>query len=468
MPTPATPSASSDAPSRCLQKICAKGKSVPKEDREFLPLGNVASSCVKELGVAGNHCIYSGKGKNPEGLDLDANAGKDCSSMHLKISTNHESSQGSEQQTQIKRRGSITEPSGKGFGLSSWQRDPIILKEPIQESGRSPELMGLTSENLFWELSEFGTAATEDGSPEESDYYYTTPGVRNRWSNCISEFDDAFALMTPSTTTTTTTDGNRAMCGPISHDQTFDELSASGFAPQTLSPASQCPMLQHHQHMGQYGNQSPGPGPAIVFASSPGSDESCIVPSSPAITNLNTSCQCIPRALSILEDLELTSFQPQNKAIAPDHTLKCLRWCLQRCTKILDCKLLKWTSEFLVLLTVISRIMLDIFDRLDSEAAAAAHQPLHKWSFFPPHPPPPPPPLCSSSLGKYDFESSPQEIQCLMNWLVLIQTKKLAAFLDRLKRKLLFTEEHDWAERYHGLLGLLEQRCLQLVRRLSK
>lgn len=243
--------------------------------------------------------------------------------------------------------------------------------------------------------------------------------------------------MTPSATT----DGTRVMCGPISIDQPFDELSASDFAliahSQKFSPASHSPM----HLMEQYGNQSA----ALDSASSPGSDESCM-PSSPVISNLNTSCQCTPRALSILEDLEIKSFHP-TKDVAPDHALKCLRRCLQRCTKILDCKLLTWTSEFLVLLTVISRNMLDAFDKLDSEA-----QP-HKWSF---------PPLCS--LGKYDLES-PEEIQCLMNWLVLIQTKRLAAFLDRLRK---VTKEYDWAERHHDLLSTLGQRCLQLVVRLRR
>lgn len=430
MPAPAKPS--SDAPSRCLQNIRAEGKSVLKGDHEFSHLDDVASSSVTGLGVDGNQCIYS---EDPEALDLDANGGTDCSSTHVKISTNHESSQSSEQQTQINRRGSITEPSGKGLDLSSWLGEPIILNDPTQESECSPNLKSLGSENLFWELGEFGIAR-EDESPDECDYH-TTPSVGKQWFNYIADFDQAFALMTPSTTT----DGTRAMCGPISLDQTFDELSTSDFAliarSQKFSSASQCPM----HHMEQYGNQSA----AIDFASSPGSDESCM-PSSPAISNLNTSCQCIPRALSILEDLEVESFQP-TKDIAPDHALKCLRRCLQQCTKILDCKLLKWTSEFLVLLTVISRNMLDAFDILDSEA-----QP-HKWSF---------PPLCS--LGKYDLES-PEEIQCLMNWLVLIQTKKLAAFLDRLRR---ITEEYNWAERHHGLLSLLEQRCLQLVRRLRR
>lgn len=238
--------------------------------------------------------------------------------------------------------------------------------------------------------------------------------------------------MTPSTTT----DGSRAMCGPDSLDQTFDDLSASAFdlttPSQTSSPAPQCPM----DRTGPYGNQSA----ALEFASSPRSDESCM-PSSPAFCNLsNTACQCIPRALSILEDLEVRCFHPTKEA-APDHTLKCLRRCLLRCTEILDCKLLTWTSEFLVLLTVISRNMLDAFEKLGSQA-----QP-QKWSF---------PPLCS--LGKYDLES-PEEIQCLMNWLVLIQTKKLAAFLDRLRK---VTEEYNWAERYHCLLSFLGQRCQQL------
>lgn len=245
--------------------------------------------------------------------------------------------------------------------------------------------------------------------------------------------------MTPSTTT----DGSQVMCGPISLDQTFDEHSASEVALTTPSQnSSPAPQYYPMDLTRQDGNQKA----ALEFASSPGSDESCM-PSSPAISNLNnTPCQCIPRALSILEDLEVRSFHP-TKEVAPDHKLKCLRRCLQRCTEILDCELLTWTSEFLVLLTVISRNMLDAFDKLDSHA-----QP-HKWSF---------PPLCS--LGKYDLES-PEEIQCLMNWLVLIQTKRLAAFLDRLRK---VTEEHNWAERHHSLLSLLGQRCLQLVRRLKR
>lgn len=258
--------------------------------------------------------------------------------------------------------------------------------------------------------------------------------VGNQCSNCIADFDQAFALITPSTTT----DGSPMMCGTDSLDQTFEELSASDFAlttrSQNSSPARQCRM----DFTRQYGNQSA----ALEFASSPGSDKSCM-PKSPAISNLNTPCQCIPRALNILEDLEVSSFHP-TKEVAPDHTLKCLRRCLQRCTEILECKLLTWTSEFLVLLTVISRKMLDAFDKLDSQA-----QP-HKWSF---------PPLCS--LGKYDLES-PEEIQCLMNWLVLIQTKRLATFLGRLRN---VTEEYNWAERHHSLLSLLGQRCLHLVRR---
>lgn len=419
MPTPAT--ATSDAPNRCLQNTYAEGKSVQKEDLEFSHLDHLASSSVTELGVDGNQFIYS---ENPNALDLNANA------------TNHENSQGSEQQRQVDRRGSITAPSGNGFDLSSWQADPIILNEPIQKKGCSPNLMSLGSENIFWELSEFGTAS-EDESPDKCDFH-TTPNVGKQWFNCIADFDQAFALMTPSTTTI---DDTRVMCGLTSPDETLDQLSAPDFAliarSQKFSPASQCPM----HLVGQYGNQST----ALDFTSSPGSDESCM-PSSPAISNSNTPCQCIHGALSILEDLEVKSFDPTEE-VAPDHALKCLRRCLQRCTQILDCKLLTWTSEFLVLLTVISRNMLDAFDKLDSEA-----QP-HKWGF---------PPLCS--LGKYDLES-PEEIQCLMDWLVLIQTRKLAAFLDRLRK---VTEEYRWAERHHGLLSLLGRRCLQLVRRLRR
>ena len=261
-----------------------------------------------------------------------------------------------------------------------------------------------------------------------------------RCSNCIADFDQAFALITPSTTT----DGSPVMCGPESLDQSFEELSASDFAlttrSQNSSPARQCPM----DFTGQYGKGKQSA--ALEFTSSPGSDKSCL-PKSPATRNLNTPCQCISRALSILEDLEVSSFHHPTKEVAPDYTLKCLRRCLQRCTEILECKLLTWTSEFLVLLTVISRNMLDAFDKLDSQA-----QP-HKWSF---------PPLCS--LGKYDLES-PEEIQCLMNWLVLIQTKRLATFLGRLRK---VTEEYNWAERHHSLLSLLGQRCLQLVRRLKR
>lgn len=393
-----------------------------KEDLEFLQLDDLASSTVTEPGLDGNQFIHS---ENPDAFELNANA------------TNHESSRGSEQQTQIDRRGSIAAPSGKGFDLSSWQADPIILNEPpIQKKGYSPNLTSLRSENIFWELSEFGTAS-EDESPDKCDFH-TTPNVGKQSFDSIADFDQAFALMTPSTTTT---DDTRVICSPTSPDQTFDELPASDFAliarSQKNSPASQCPM----HLVGQYGNQST----ALDFTSYTRSDESCM-PSSPAISNSNTSCQCIHGALSILEDLEVKSFHP-TKEVAPDHALKCLRRCLQRSTKILDCKLLTWTSEFLVLLTVISRNMLDAFDKLDSEAQS------HKWSF---------PPLCS--LGKYDLEC-PEEIQCLMNWLVLIQIKKFAAFLDRLRK---VTEEYRWAEKHHGLLSLLGQRCLQLVRRLRR
>ena len=400
------------------------------EDLEFLPLDVVASSSLTELGVDGNRCVYS---EITEALDLDANAGSDCPYMDVKKSTPHQISQGSEQPTQTDRRGSVAAPSGTDFDLSSWQLESIISNEQIQEKGCSLNLMSPGSENPFWELSEFGTARDSD-SPDKRDYH-TTPNVGKQEPNCITDFNQAFALMTPSATT----DSSRAMCGPISLDQTFDEISASEFALITLSqnssPAPQC--LMHLTE--QYGNQSA----ALEFASSPGSDESCM-PSSPAMSNLNTSCRCIPRALSILEDLEINSFHP-TKEVGPDYTMKYLRRSLHRCTKILDCKLLTWTSEFLVLLTVISRNMLDAFERLDSQAHP------HKWNF---------PPLCS--LGKYDLES-PEEIQCLMNWLVLIQIKRLAAFLDRLTKVI---EEHNWAKRHHGVLSILRQRCLQLIRRL--
>lgn len=247
------------------------------------------------------------------------------------------------------------------------------------------------------------------------------------------------------------------MCGPDSLDQTFEELSASDFAlttrSQNSSPARQCPMDFTRQY--ENGKQSA----ALESASSPGSDKSCMS-KSPAISNLNTPCQCIPCALSILEDLEVSSFHPPTKEVvaAPDHILKCLRRCLQRCTEILECKLLTWKSEFLVLLTVISRNMLDAFDKLDSQAQVPPPQQQHKWRFFPPS-------LCCS-LGIYDLES-PEEIQCLMNWLVLIQTKTLATFLRRLRK---VTEEYNWAERHHHsqVLTLLEQRCLQLVKRLKR
>lgn len=161
MPTPATPT--SDAPSRCFQNIYAEGKSVQKEDLEFLHLDDLASSSVTELGLDGNQFIHS---ENPDAFDLNANA------------TNHESSRGSEQQTQIDRRGSITAPSGKGFDLSSWQADPIILNEPPIQKGYSPNLTSLRSENIFWELSEFGTAS-EDESPDKCDFH-TTPNVRKQ------------------------------------------------------------------------------------------------------------------------------------------------------------------------------------------------------------------------------------------------------------------------------------------------
>lgn len=420
MPTPATPT--SDAPSDGLQNIYAEGKSVQKEDLEFLHPDGLASPSVTELGVDGNEFIYS---KNSDAFELNANA------------TNHESSRGSEQKTQIERRGSITAPSGKGFNLSSWQADPMISDEPpIQKKGCSPSLMSLGSENIFWELSEFGTTS-EDESPDKCDFH-TTPNSGKQSFDCVADFDQAFALMTPSTTTI---DDTGVTCGPTSPDQTFDELSASDFAliarSQKISPASHCPM----HLVEQYGNQST----ASDFTSYPRSDESC-KPSSPAIRHSNTSCQCIHGALRILEDLEVKSFHT-TKEVAPDRALKCLRRCLQRCTKILDCKLLTWTSEFMALLTVVSRNILDGFDKLDSEA-----QP-HQWSF---------PPLCS--LGKYDLES-PEEIQCLMNWLVLIQTKKLSAFLDRLRK---VTEGYRWAERHHSQLSLLRQRCLQLIRRLRR
>lgn len=270
------------------------------------------------------------------------------------------------------------------------------------------------------------------------------------------------------------------MSGPESLDQTFEELLASDCTSttpsQNSSPARQCSM----DFTGQYenGNQSAG----LEFASTPASDKSLCMPKSPAIGNLDTPCQCIPRALSILEDLEVSSSHPTpTEAVGPDDTLSCLRRCLQRCSEILECKLLKWTSEFLVLLTVISRNMLDAFDKLldslDSQQAQAQAQLLQhnkKWnSSFPPPPPPLPSPLfCKCSLGKYKYElESPEEITCLMNWLVLIQTKRLATLIGRLRKKVTDEEEYNnWAEmeRHHSLLSLLGHRCLQLVRRIKK
>lgn len=284
-------------------------------------------------------------------------------------------------------------------------------------------------------------------------------------SNCITGFDQAFALMTPSTTT----DDSTVMYGPDSLDQTFEEFLAPDFAltrrSQNSSPARQCPIMNFPPE--QYGNGKQSA--ALEFASSPASSDnikSWCMPNSPAISsNLNSPCQCLPRALSILADLEVGSFHypPMTKEDSPDHSLKCLRRCLQRCSEILECKILTWTSEFFVLLIVISRNMLDAFDRLDSSSSHHHHnrdqqqqqqqQASHKWNF---------PPLCS--LGKYDLES-PEEIQCLMNWLVLIQIKGLATFLARLKK---ITEEYDWAERHQSLLSLLGQSCLQLVRRLKR
>lgn len=286
--------------------------------------------------------------------------------------------------------------------------------------------------------------------------------------------------MTPSTTT----DGSSVICSPDSLDQTFEELPASDFALttrcQNSSPALQCPIMDFPP--GQYGNGKQSA--ASEFASSPASPASsdkeswCMSNSPPISTNLNSPCQCIPRALSILADLEVGSFHhyppttTKEEEDSPDHKLKCLRRCLQRCSEILGCKLLIWTSEFLVLLTVISRNMLDAFDKLsDSSSFSSSHhhhhhhrdeqqqQPSsHKWRNFLP-------PLFCSLLGKYDLESSPEEMQCLMNWLVLIQIKRLARFLARLEK---ITEEFNWAERHHSLLSLLGQRCLQLVRRLKR
>lgn len=272
------------------------------------------------------------------------------------------------------------------------------------------------------------------------------------------------------------------VCGPDSLDQTFEELSGSDCTSttpsQNSSPARQCSM----DFTGQYenGNQSA----ALDFASTPASDKSLCMLNSPAIGNLDTPCQCIPRALSILEDLEVSSFHhTPTEAVSPDDTLSCLRRCLQRCSEILECKLLKWSSEFLVLLTVISRNMLDTFDKLldsldsqQAQAQAQAEMLQHnkKWSnSFPPPPSLPPSPLfCKCSLGKYRYElESPEEITCLMNWLVLIQTKRLATLIGRLRKKVTDEEEYNnWAEteRHHSILSLLGQRCLQLVRRIKK
>lgn len=282
--------------------------------------------------------------------------------------------------------------------------------------------------------------------------------------------------MTPSTTT----DGSPVMCSTDFLDQTFEELSASDFALTTRSqnsssPARQCQMIDFPLPW-QYGNGKQNA--ALEFASpqassSPSSSsdniKSWCMPKSPAIiTNSNSPCQCIPRALSILADLEVGSshhYPPTTtkEEDSPDHKLKCLRRCLHRCCEISECKLLIWTSEFLVLLTVISRNMLDAFDKLSYYSSSHRHHhrdqqqqhkpSSHKWNF---------PPLCS--LGKYHLES-PEEIQCLMNWLVLIQIKRLATFLARLEK---ITEEHNWTERHHSLLSLLGKRCLQLVRRIKR
>lgn len=263
------------------------------------------------------------------------------------------------------------------------------------------------------------------------------------------------------------------MCSPDSLDQTFEELSASDFASTSHSRNSSPARQYSMENTGQYGNGKQSAGELEFASSGPASDKSCMS-RSPAISNLDTpSCQCSARALSILEDLEVSTFHP-TKEIAPDHTLKCLRRCLQRCTEILECELLKWTSEILVLLTVICRKMLDAFDKLDSQAQLHYHNNNNKWSF-----PPPPLSLCSS-LGKYHLES-PEEIQCLINWLVLIQTKKLATFLTRLKKLSEEYYNYNWPGRrrhhHHSsssssslllIISLLGKRCLQLVRRLKR
>lgn len=141
-----------------------------KEGLEFLHLDEIDSSSVTELGTDSNKCTYS---DNTEALDLDANAGSTCSSMHLKKSIPHESSRGPKQQTQTDRRGSSPAPFRKDFDPSSWQLESIISNEPTQEKNGSPNSMSLGSESLLWELGEFGTTR-EDDSPDKCDYH-TTP-----------------------------------------------------------------------------------------------------------------------------------------------------------------------------------------------------------------------------------------------------------------------------------------------------
>lgn len=148
-----------------------------KEDLDFLPLDEVASSSVTKLGAEGNRCVYP---DNTEALELDTNAGSNCSSStDLKNSTPHESSPGPKQQTQTDRRESSAAPFGKDLDLSSWQLESTISNEPTQtqEKRCSPNLMSLGSENLSWELGDFGTVR-EDDSPDICEYY-TTPTVGN-------------------------------------------------------------------------------------------------------------------------------------------------------------------------------------------------------------------------------------------------------------------------------------------------
>lgn len=139
-----------------------------KEGLELLHLDEIASSSVTELGADSNQFLYS---DNTEALDSDGNAGSNCSSMYLKQFTHHESSRGPKQLTQTDRRGSSPAPFGKDFDLSSWQLESIISNEPTPEKRRSPKLMSLGSENLFWGLEKFGNIR-EDESTDKCDYQY--------------------------------------------------------------------------------------------------------------------------------------------------------------------------------------------------------------------------------------------------------------------------------------------------------